>query len=71
MLCIQESYICYGKLGGMPSTATEVYEPTVAMAAILELDPRITAKKISQCSDTHMNVVELRWRGEATVVINH
>lgn len=60
LLCIQEPYDSYGKLVGMPSTGTQVYEPPAATAALVVFDPPITATKISQCSDSHMNAVELR-----------
>lgn len=40
------------------------------MAALVVLHPRITATKISQSCDTHINVAELMWGGETTMVIN-
>lgn len=47
VFCIQELYVKYGKLIGIPSSA-----------------------KISQCSDSHMRTVELKWGGETAVVVN-
>lgn len=59
VICIQEPYVRYGKLGSIPTQARQIFSGDSPSAAIVITNPEITVTRISQGMHTNITTVEV------------